>query len=109
MYNLIMDEVDIMEQALKQLKKRGRAYALAEHDYKIALAKEMLSLRDAGEKVTIMRDLCYGTPSIAKLRLERDIAETMYKSALEAINVKKLKIRIMENQYDKEWGNANRT
>ena len=106
MYNLIMDEVAIMESALRELGKRGKLYAHAEHDYKIAMAKEMLSLRDNGEKVTIMRDLCYGTPSIAKLRLERDIAETMYKSALEAINVKKLKIRIMENQYDKEWGNT---
>ena len=105
MYNDIMNEVAIMEQALRELGKRGRAYALAEHDYKIALATEMLKLRDAGEKVTIMRDLCYGTPSIAKLRLDRDIAETMYKSALEAINVKKLKIRIMENQYAREYGN----
>jgi len=106
MYNQIMDEVAVMEAALRQLGKRGQAYALAEQDYKIALAKEMLILRDRKIPVTIIRDLCYGTPSIAKLRLDRDIAETMYKSALEAINVKKLKIRIMENQYDKEWGSA---
>jgi hypothetical protein len=38
--------------------------------------------------------------------MKRIIAETMYKSTLEAINVLKLKIRIMENQYDKEWGNT---
>ena len=44
---------------------------------------------------------------IAKLRMERDIAEALYKSALEAINIYKLKVRIMENQYDKEWGNTN--
>ena len=106
MYNNIMNEVAIMEQALKELGKRGKAYAYAEQDYKIALAKEMLVLRDSKVPVTIIRDLCYGTPSIAKLRLDRDIGETMYKSALEAINVKKLKIRIMENQYDKEWGNT---
>lgn len=106
MYNQIMNEVAIMEAALHQLKDRGKAYAQAEQLYKIALAKEMLILRDNKIPVTIMRDLCYGTPSIAKLRLDRDIAETMYKSALEAINVKKLKIRIMENQYDKEWGDT---
>ena len=106
MYHEIMNEVAIMETALKELGKRGKTYAYAEQEYKIALAKEMLKLQEEGQKVTIMRDLCYGTPSIAKLRLDRDIAETMYKSALEAINVKKFKIRIMENQYDKEWNNT---
>ena len=106
MYNDIMNEVAIMEAALKQLGERGKVYAKAEMDYKIAMRTEILRLRDEGQKVTVIKDLCYGTPSIAKLRLDRDIAETMYKSALEAINVKKLKIRIMENQYDKEWGNT---
>jgi hypothetical protein len=102
-----MNEVHIMEQALKELGKRGKAYAHAEQDYKIAMRTEILKLRDEGKPATLVLQLCYGTPTIAKLRLDRDIAETMYKSALEAINVKKLKIRIMENQYDKEWGNTN--
>jgi len=106
MYNEIMNEVSIMEEALKQLGKRGRVYAEAEMNYKIAMRTEILKLRDEGQKVTVIKDLCYGTPSIAKLRFDRDIGETMYKSALEAINVKKLKIRIMENQYDKEWNNT---
>ena len=106
MYNEIMNEVAIMEAALSQLKERGRAYAKAEMDYKIAMRTEILKLRDEGKPATLVLQLCYGTPSIAKLRLDRDIAETMYKSALEAINVKKLKIRIMENQYDKEWSNT---
>ena len=106
MYNDIMNEVSIMEQALKELGKRGKDYAQKEMDYKIAMRTEILKLRDEGKPATLVLQLCYGTPSIAKLRLDRDIAETMYKSALEAINVKKLKIRIMENQYDKEWSNT---
>ena len=106
MYNDIMNEVNIMEQALKELGSRGKVYAQAEMDYKIAMRTEILKLRDAKQPATLVLQLCYGTPSIAKLRLDRDIAETMYKSALEAINVKKLKIRIMENQYDKEWSNT---
>lgn len=104
MYNEIMNEVAVMEQALKQLKQRGIKYAECERDYKIGLRTEILKLRDEGKAATLVLNLCYGSPQIARLRMERDIAETMYKSALEAINVKKLKIRIMENQYDKEWG-----
>ena len=107
MYNQIMDEIAIMETALKELGKRGKALAYAEQNYKIALATEMLHLKEKGERATIMRDLCYGTPHIAKLRLDRDIAEVMYKSASEAIQVKKYKVKIMENQYDKEYGARN--
>lgn len=106
MYNEIMNEVDVMEQALKELGKRGKKYAEAERDYKIAMRTEILKLRDEKQPATLVLQLCYGTPSIANLRFERDIAEAMYKSALEAINVKKVKIRIMENQYDKEWNNT---
>ena len=106
MYNEIMNEITIMETALKELGKRGKALAVAEQDYKIALATEMLKLKEQGEKATIMKDICYGTPHIAKLRLQRDIAEVMYKSASEAIQVKKYKVKIMENQYDKEWCNT---
>ena len=98
MYNEIMNEIAIMETALKELGKRGKSLAVAEQDYKIALATEMLKLKEQGEKATIMKDICYGTPHIAKLRLQRDIAEVMYKSASEAIQVKKYKVKIMENQ-----------
>ena len=106
MYNEIMHEVAVMETALKELGLRGKKFADAERQYKIAMRVEILKLRDEGQPATLVLQLCYGTPSIAKLRYERDLAETMYKSALEAVNVYKLKIRIMENQYDKEWGNT---
>ena len=45
-----------------------------------------------------------GEEEIARLRLERDIAESLYESAQEAINVQKLKIRVLENQLSREWG-----
>ena len=105
-YNSIMHEVDIMESALKQLGKRGETFACAERDYKMALAKQILIYKSEGKPATLILNLCYGTQEIANLRMDRDIAEVMLKSAHEAINVKKIKIKVMSNQYDKEWGNA---
>jgi hypothetical protein len=101
-----MEEQAKLETALHQLKKRGEAFAQAERDYKIALRVEILKLRDEGQPATLVLNLCYGTPNIANLRMQRDIAEALYKSALEAINIFKLKIRVMTNQYDKEYGNT---
>lgn len=103
MYNDIMEEQAKLDVALSLLKKRGQAYAEAERDYSIALRTEIMLLRENGQPVTIISQLAKGEPNVAKLRTQRTIAETLYKSALEAINVLKLKIRIMEAQYDREY------
>lgn len=85
------------------LKRRGKEFAQAEYDYKIALAKELLILRQEGNSVTLSKDLALGTPHIATLRRERDIKESYHRAALEAINIKKIQIRVIENQMDREW------
>ena len=95
----------LLDAAIKQLGIRGKAYAQAEHDYRVAMRKKILDERAKGTPVTIISDLCRGDPEVAKLRLERDIALTVYESAQEAIQSIKLQIRILDNQVSREWGN----
>lgn len=102
----IQDNIAKMEQTLTQLKRYGKEYAESERDYKIALRSEILRLRDEGKPATLILNLCYGTPEIAKLRLDRDIKENLHKACLEALNVYKLKLRILEAQLNREWGAA---
>ena len=102
----LQGKVAMLDKALQQLGNRGRAYAQAEMDYRIGLAQKIIVERDKGVPVTIISDICRGDRSIAKLKFERDVAETVYKSALEAINTYKLQIKILENQIDREWKNA---
>ena len=104
--NAISDKTALLDAAITQLGKRGRTYAQAEMDYKIALAKKILTERDKGTPVTIISDVCRGDPQIAKLRFERDCAEVVYKSAMEAINSYKLQIRMMDSQLSREWDRA---
>jgi hypothetical protein len=106
MYHEIMEEQQKLDVALKQLNKRGKDFAEAQRDYYIARASAIMNLRAEGKPVTLVLPLVKGIREVADLEMKRIIAETMYKSTLEAINVLKLKIRIMENQYDKEWGNT---
>ncbi len=106
LYNEMMELISKLDMMIKTMKNRGREFAEAEHDYKIAMRQEILKLRDDGQPVTIVRDLCYGTPSVATKRLQRDIAEANYKVVQEAINVDKIKLRILENQLDREWSRA---
>jgi hypothetical protein len=101
--NEMSGKMSTLEKALGELGKRGKAYAQSECDYRVALAEKMLTERDKGTPVTIIGDICRGDRAIAKLKFERDVAEVMYKSAMEAINTYKLNIKILENQIDREW------
>ena len=99
----IKEKTLLLDKALCQLGKRGRAYAEAEKIYKTELSKEILTEREKGIPVTIIGDICRGKPSVAKLRFERDVAEAVYKAAMEAINCYKLEINILREQIDREW------
>lgn len=93
----------LLDKAIGQLGIRGRAFAQAEHDYRVALRKKVLVERDKGVPVTIISDICRGDPEIARLRFERDVALTVYESAKEAVNGYKLQMKIIDAQIDREW------
>ena len=101
--NELWGKVSLLDSALKQLGVRGREYAQAEQDYRIALAQKILTERDKGTPVTIISDICRGDREIAKKKLDRDCKETGYKAALEAINVYKIQIKTLESTIEREW------
>ena len=94
----------MLRAALESNVERGKEYATAERDYRVALRKVILIERGKGTPVTIINDICKGDEVIANLRLARDIAEQRYKSSLEAINVYKTFIRVIENEISREYG-----
>ena len=104
--NEIGQKSRMLDKAIKELGIRGRAFAQAEHDYRVELSKKVLLERDKGVPVTIISDVCRGDAHIAKLRFERDVAEVVYRSALEAINGYKLQIKILDAQVEREWSHA---
>ena len=99
----LQGKVQMLDAALRQLGKRGTDYAQAEQDYRIALSKKIAIERENKTPVTIISDVCRGDPQVAKLKFQRDVAEVVYKSAMEACNVYKLQIRVLENQIDREY------
>ena len=96
----------LLDEAIRQLNKRGQSYAEAERDYRIELAKKTLLEREKGTPVSIIGDICRGDPQIATMRFKRDCAEVVYKSAMEAINSYKLQLRLLDAQLSREWSNA---
>lgn len=97
-----------LDKSVVELKERGVKAAQAEHDYRVKLASRLLQLRAEGLPVTILSDVARGEPETAKLKMERDIAESLCKSCEEGINVNKHKLKIISEQNKQEWGQAGR-
>ena len=88
------------------MAKYGKEYAEAERDYKITLNQECLKFRDSGMAVTLIDKVVYGVKEVADKRFKRDSAEIMWKTAQENVNVLKLKIRLLNDQVEREWSNV---
>ena len=96
----------MLDRAVTEAKERGQVLAKCEHDYRVAKAKYILQQRTEGTPVTILADLAKGEEHVARLCMERDIAQTLYDSSKEAINSYKLQIRIVQEQIQREWNQA---
>ena len=103
MVNDIQGLSDALTAAIHSMAKYGKVYAEAERAYKVRLMQETLKLRDAGMPVTIIDKVVMGI--VADERCKRDIAESFYKTSQENINAIKLRIRVLDNQINREWGN----
>ena len=109
--DLVQDIQKLMEEltgSIKLLRRHGNDLANAERNYKVKLRQEALKLRsEENMPVTLINRIIYGIDEVAELRLKRDIAQTMYDTNLEHINVTKLKLRLLEAQLNREWTNDN--
>lgn len=105
MWNDIEQAMADLEKTLSNYKEYQKDYAKKEYDYRTSLSKELVRLRAEGQAVTHLADIAKGKKEIAKLRFDRDIAESLVRSAEEGINFYKLKIRELEAQYNREYGN----
>lgn len=99
----ITERLDVLDAATREIRHRGREYAESEAAYRQALAIKLLELREMGVPVTICPDLARGDEEVATLKVARDCAEAAYKSVFEGIQVNKLRLKILEAQYDREW------
>lgn len=103
LYEELQKLTEDLEISIKHLRKTGTAYADAERNYKVLLRQECLKLRDEGMAIGMIDKTCYGIPSVAEARFKRDVAEATYTANKEAINSIKLRMRLVENQLQREW------
>ena len=98
--NNLISKLDV---SVKSLRKTGSEYAKAYTDYRVALAKELMILKEEGYAITLAGDIARGKPEIAKLKFKEISTEAIYKANQEAINSTKLQIKIIQEQLNKEY------
>ena len=107
LYEEILRLINELDISVRRLSKSGTEKAEAERKYKICLRQEALKLRaEKNMPVTLINQIIYAVPEVARLRFDRDVKEAVYQANLESINSTKLKLRILENQLNREWGQS---
>ncbi|MBY6800141.1 hypothetical protein FCV24_12845 [Clostridium botulinum] len=79
----IWDTSRRIEDGVNTLAKKAKEYAEAEKEYRLALGKEILILRDQGIQTTLIPDIARG--NTAKLKFKRDLSEATYKTCKEML------------------------
>lgn len=100
--NQIIQQLDQCVIALTKgntnLKTLGLNKAQTEMSYKIRQAQEIFKLKAEKYPATLIMELVKGNEEVARLRLERDIAESSYFVALDAINNLRSEIEILRSK-----------
>ena len=106
MWAEIKETLSNLDLALAQAKTRGLEYSKAEAAYYTAKDRRVRELMDEGYSATAIGMIVKGEESVNdKLQHFRNM-EVLYKNALEAVNVYKLRLRVLESQYEREWSRA---
>ncbi|EJP6471386.1 hypothetical protein NHI66_000635 [Clostridium botulinum] len=79
----IWDTSRRIEDGVNTLAKKAKEYAEAEKEYRLALGKEILILREQGIQATLIPDIARG--NTAELKFKRDLAEVTYKTCKEML------------------------
>lgn len=68
----------LLQDSNMELKKLSIKMAEAKKEYSIALAKEILKLKQQGCQVTVLLQIAKGEKTVAQLRFNKDVAESSY-------------------------------
>jgi hypothetical protein len=72
-----------INRATQEIYKMAKEKAQTEYEYRKALGQEIARLKAEGYQATLIPDVSRG--NVAELKLKRDMAEVMFKSAIESM------------------------
>lgn len=89
-----------ISEGTNKIYKFGTSYADAEKTYRIALAKEIMILREQKIPATLVGDIARG--NLADLKYKRDFAEMQYKTSRDMLNALQSELSGLQTLYNKQ-------
>ncbi len=103
--------LDKLNAAIRMLTPKNEDYKELAMDradkykkYRVALARKIVELRDAGNSVTLIRDIVRGDETIAQLKFEYELSLVVERACLESI--KDLRVAIDTRRSQLTWERA---
>lgn len=84
-----------LEEGSQEIFKLAKAAAETERDYRVALAKEKLKLREEGMPVGLIEDVARG--NLADLRFNRDLAREKYIAGRDSMKAIAVQINALQS------------
>ena len=84
-----------LRKAVDDIHTAAKRKAETERDYRIELAREIMTLRDQGLQVSVINDVSRG--NCADSKYNRDLADVMYRSTLEAIESQRAQLSALQS------------
>ena len=107
-YQEMRDLDKLLDLALKEAVARGRAMTAAEAKYYTVKDIRVRQLMEDGLSATAINMSIKGEPEVNEAMHQYHDFEVEYKNACEAINVYKLRMRILESEIERDWVQAGR-
>lgn len=98
----------LVDAALMESKLRGKDMVAKEAAYYTAKANVSFSMLEDGYTNTYIQTVIKGQPGVTEALSAYHDAEVEYKNAVEAVQVYKLKLRVLEAENEREWSQMNR-
>ena len=108
MWNEIQNALNVLDITVEESLHHGLKASAAEAKYYTVKDLAVRRLMDEGRSATAIEMIVKGEPDVNKALNDYRDAEVEYKNSLEAINAVKLRIRVYEAQYEREWEQARR-
>ena len=99
----IQSKYQELEISVKRLRHTGEEYAEAERTWRKIRSQKALELRSQDMAIGMIDKVLDGISEVADAKFEMQAKEAVYKANQEHINATKLLLRILENQYNKEY------
>jgi hypothetical protein len=84
-----------LDKAMVELHRLARVKSQSEHDYRVAIAKDILKLKAEGTPATIIPDLSKG--NCAAELLNRDLNESLFTSTRESISILQTQASLLQS------------